>query len=226
VIYFIQNTVTNAIKIGYSKNAKKRLNGLQNATPDKLVLLGMIQGGLEHETEFHNRFAKHALRGEWFRGDIYREVMEIINNEAANPQPQMMNVIVAGDSEAFFVWSSDPQHNADRQRLQEAVFRALDNIHAKTQVAWVITGGERLLEHFAWEWANEHKVEVYRYHPKWKKHGRFAGFKVGPKLLRAMFDPKLLLVFVGSKVSSSTQSLIRRAEKAGIEVVRIYVGGP
>src|SRR4051812_16976431 len=53
MIYFIQNTVTKGSKIGNSKNPKKRLDGLQTATPDKLVLLGAIQGGLEHETALH-----------------------------------------------------------------------------------------------------------------------------------------------------------------------------
>src|SRR5262249_25951519 len=160
---FIQNTVTKAIKIGYSKNPKKRLDSLQTATPDKLVLLGAIQGGLEHETAFHERFARFAVQGEWFKGDILREVLEVIAKEAANPQKPKPNVIVAGDSDSFFQWSSDDHQMANRNRLEALVFQALGEIHANTPIAWVITGGERLLEHFAWQWASQNKVEVYRY---------------------------------------------------------------
>lgn len=226
MIYFIQNTVTKAIKIGYSKNPKKRLDSLQTATPDKLTLLGAIQGGLEHETAFHERFAKYALQGEWFKGDILREVLDIIAKDAANPQKPKTNVIVAGDSDSFFMWSSNKQQMANRNKLEALVSQALSEIHANTSIAWVITGGERLLEQFAWQWASQNKVEVYRYYPKWGRYGRGGGSKVGQQMLRSMFDPKLLLVFLGQKVSSSTQTLIKRAEKARIEVVKRTIYEP
>src|SRR5262245_4192754 len=60
---------------------------------------------------------------------------------------------------------------ADRSRLEAAVNQALSEIHAKTPIAWVITGGERLLEHFAWKWAARNHVEVYSYVPKGKNTG-------------------------------------------------------
>jgi YspA, cpYpsA-related SLOG family/Meiotically up-regulated gene 113 len=221
MIYFVQNTVTRAIKIGYSKNAKKRLDSLQTATPDKLALLGTIQGGLEHEAALHERFAGYALQGEWFKGDILREVLGIIAQHASGPQPQETNVIVAGDSDFFFVWSSNEQQMANRGRLEALVFQALSEIHSKTPIAWVITGGERLLEHFAWQWANKNKVQIQRYYPKWRRYGKGGASKVGQQMLRSMFDPKVLLVFLTGKGSSSTQTLLRRADKAGIEVKRV-----
>jgi hypothetical protein len=226
MIYFIQNTVTQAIKIGYSRNPKKRLDSLQTATPDKLVLLGTIQGGLEHEAAFHERFSKYALQGEWFKGDILHDVRAIIAKEAANPQPQKTNVLVCGDSDSYFVGTTDQDEMAEKARLEAAVFQALSEIHAKTPIAWVVTAGERLLEHFAWEWADQNGGQVYRYYPNWKKYGRVAAFKVGPQMLRSLFDPKLLLVFLGSKVSSNTKDMIRRAEKAGIEVRTKRVTAP
>jgi hypothetical protein len=219
VIYFIHNQATGAIKIGYSKNAKKRLASLQTATPHQLVLLGTVQGGLEHEAALHERFAQYALQGEWFKGDIIREVMELIAREASNPQQQKTNVIVSGDSDSLFAWSSDSKKMAEQTRLETAVHGALDEIQAKMPIAWVITGGERQVDHFAWRWADKNKVQVYRYYPKWRRYGRYAAFKVGPQMLRSMFDPKLLLVFVTDKVSSNTQTLIRRAEKSRIQVV-------
>src|SRR5207248_7489304 len=51
VIYFIQDTVTRAIKIGYSTNPQKRLKHLQNSNQNKLVLLYAMHGELEHEAE-------------------------------------------------------------------------------------------------------------------------------------------------------------------------------
>ena len=39
MIYFIKNKADAVIKIGYSKNAKKRLANLQTANPHELVLL-------------------------------------------------------------------------------------------------------------------------------------------------------------------------------------------
>src|SRR5205823_4885263 len=55
MIYFIQDTVTRAIKIGYSTNPQKRLKNLQNSNQNKLVLLYAMHGELEHEAELLRR---------------------------------------------------------------------------------------------------------------------------------------------------------------------------
>jgi hypothetical protein len=208
MIYFMQDTLTKAIKIGYSKNPKKRRSGLQTATPNQLVLLGEIHGGLEHETAYHERFADFRIHGEWFKGDILPDVLEII---AKNPtdRPPPSNVIVTGDSDF---------------RDTGLVSRSLAELHASNRIAWVITGGDRSFANAAEEWARRHDVEIYRYYPKWSRHGRFAGFKIGQQMLRSMFDAKLLLAFLAEKPSQSTTALMGRAEKAGIEVV--IRGGP
>lgn len=203
MIYFAQDTQTRAIKIGYSKNPKKRRYGLQSATPGELILLGAIHGGLEHESAYHEKFAQYRIKREWFKPDILPAVLEIIaKNPTDGPPPS--NVIVVGDSDF---------------RDRDLVFRTLNEMHAKNTIAWVITGGDRHLECWAWEWARLNHVEVYRYFPNWKKHGRFAAFKVGPQLIRSMFDPKTVLAFLADKVSASTSNLIRRVQKADIEVV-------
>ena len=226
MIYFIQNKTTGDIKIGYSKNPKKRLTGLQTATPHDLTILGVVQGGLDDEAAFHQRFAGSALKGEWLKVDILRDVLEVIARDAACPQPQKTNVIVAGDCDPCFMWASDERQMAARGKLEATMFGALDVIHAKPPVAWVITGGERQLDEFAWQWAGRNKAQIYRYYPNWKRHGRSAGFKVGPQMLPSMFDPKVLLVFLAGKVSSATRRLVRGAEKARIEVVMKSVAVP
>jgi hypothetical protein len=219
MIYFIQNKVTGHIKIGYSKNPKKRLASLQTATPHELALLGTIPGGLEHEGEFHRRFAGHELQGEWFDGAILPEVQQILAKAVSTPQPQYTNVIVAGDSDSYFMWSSDQQEMERRNRLEADIGQALDRIHAATPIAWVITGGERLLDHFAAAWANKNKVEHYPYRPNWRRYGKGAASRAGQQMLRSMFDPKLLLVFYTGEPSVTTKRLMRGAEKAGIPVV-------
>jgi len=203
MVYFTQDTQTKAIKIGYSKNPKKRRSGLQTASPNELVILGFIHGELEDEKAYHQKFAQHRIKGEWFKGDILPAVLEII---ARNPidRPPPSNVIVVGDSDF---------HD------QSLVSRALDELHARNRIAWVVTGGERSLERWALAWAKQNKVDVYCYLPKWSKHGRFAGFEVGRRLLRAMFDHKTFLAFLGGRAGSSTLKLIARAQKMGFEVV-------
>src|SRR5262245_44274909 len=98
MIYFTRDAQTKAIKIGYSRNPRKRRSSLQTATPNELVLLGTVHGGLEDERAYHRHFERHRLHGEWFDGVILPAVREII---ARNPidRPPPSNVIVAGDKD-------------------------------------------------------------------------------------------------------------------------------
>jgi hypothetical protein len=202
-MYFTQNTKTKGIKIGYSKNPKQRRSGLQTASEDDLVILGYIHGELEDERAYHQKFAEYRIKGEWFKPDILPAVLEII---AKNPldRPPPSNVMVVGDGNFFD---------------QGLVWRALDELYAKNRIAWVVTAGERALEHWAWAWASRNKVDVYRYYPKWRTRGRFAGFEASRRLLRAMFDHKTFLAFLGERPGPSILRLIARAQKMGYEVV-------
>jgi hypothetical protein len=80
MIYFTKDTGTQAIKIGYSKKPKERLGGLQTGNPSKLILLGSIPGTENDEATFHRRFAQFQLEGEWFKGEIIEQVLEIISS--------------------------------------------------------------------------------------------------------------------------------------------------
>jgi hypothetical protein len=81
MIYFVKDTGSESIKIGYSKKPAKRLAGLQTANPHKLILLGTIKGTPEDETTIHARFVEYRLAGEWFRGEIIEMVLDIIAAE-------------------------------------------------------------------------------------------------------------------------------------------------
>jgi hypothetical protein len=85
MIYFLKDTVTQEIKIGYSKKSpKQRLRDCQTGNAHKLILLGTVTGRREDEDCFHGRFAQHRLEGEWFKGDIIEEVLEILSAHQQN----------------------------------------------------------------------------------------------------------------------------------------------
>ena len=65
VVYFVR--AGDFIKIGTAVNVEVRVRALQTANAVELILLGTTPGDLRTETEFHLRFAKHHVRGEWFR---------------------------------------------------------------------------------------------------------------------------------------------------------------
>jgi len=64
MIYFIQDTATNKIKIGVSQKPMERLAGLQTACVGKLILIGVMDGARQEEIALHEQFTQH--RGEWF----------------------------------------------------------------------------------------------------------------------------------------------------------------
>ena len=68
VIYFILDTYSNAVKIGYTtiKGLRRRLQTLQPGTPYELRLLGALWGDKKIEKQLHEKFHYSHIRGEWF----------------------------------------------------------------------------------------------------------------------------------------------------------------
>ena len=68
VIYFILDTYSNAVKIGYTtiKGLRRRLQTLQTGTPYELRLLGALWGDKKIEKQLHEKFHYSHIRGEWF----------------------------------------------------------------------------------------------------------------------------------------------------------------
>jgi excisionase family DNA binding protein len=87
-VYFIQDTETEAVKIGVSIDPKMRFNQLQTGYPYRLVLLGTIPGSRQQEVEMHVRFERFHIRGEWFRGDdqLLSEIRALIEGINADDQ--------------------------------------------------------------------------------------------------------------------------------------------
>lgn len=75
-VYFIQVGVDGPVKIGLSRNVKGRMRSLQTAHPQRLTLLGAVDGDAELEAALHAKLAAHRLSGEWFapHPDVMAEV--------------------------------------------------------------------------------------------------------------------------------------------------------
>lgn len=66
MIYFIQVGRTGPIKIGFSKNIKKRLQTLQTANPYTLYVIGYMPGDKKVEKAIHRKFSYINIFREWF----------------------------------------------------------------------------------------------------------------------------------------------------------------
>lgn len=68
MIYFLQDSLTCDIKIGFAgSSAEARQKALQTGNPRVLVLIGTISGDMDREDELHERFKASRGIGEWFR---------------------------------------------------------------------------------------------------------------------------------------------------------------
>lgn len=66
-VYFIQEQPEGRIKIGKSRNPKKRLMNLQTGNPDPLEVIACLPGGRVEETLLHQKLDRYrCTRGEWF----------------------------------------------------------------------------------------------------------------------------------------------------------------
>ena len=67
-VYAIASERQWAVKIGVSCNLKQRMAGIQSGNPERLVLVGAVEGsfGLEARVHEYLRKADHRIRGEWY----------------------------------------------------------------------------------------------------------------------------------------------------------------
>ncbi len=85
LVYFIG--MKNSIKIGKTVNLHARLKKLQTGSPVRLRVLAYIEGGADLELEYHSRFAKDRVHGEWFRKSdaIMDEIKRILSSGNDRP---------------------------------------------------------------------------------------------------------------------------------------------
>lgn len=84
-IYFIENTETGRIKIGFTDGpVAKRLRALQTGSDATLRLLGTVPAQ-EHlgttEIQLHRRLRRFHYRGEWFDKGALTSVREILEKD-------------------------------------------------------------------------------------------------------------------------------------------------
>ncbi len=87
-------------------------------------------------------------------------------------------------------------------------------VHAERGISFLIQGGARGADYFAWEWANERGVMCGSYPADWDAHGK----RAGPIRNQQMIDegkPDGVVAFPGGR---GTKDMVDRAEKAGLKV--------
>lgn len=100
------------------------------------------------------------------------------------------------------------------------VTTVLSKLHSEAGIDGVIEGGARGADRLAREWADRWHVPVETYEADWENQGSFAG----PARNRRMLDegkPDLVIAFPGGR---GTADMVRKARKAGVEVVEISHG--
>lgn len=66
-VYFAR--AGDAVKIGVSRNVRRRVQMLSTCSPFPIQLLAVMPGGIQDERALHRRFAHLRMNGEWFRPD-------------------------------------------------------------------------------------------------------------------------------------------------------------
>lgn len=113
---------------------------------------------------------------------------------------------------------------AERRKIYTAIAEALNWVPTDHMDTWIppkgtviITGGARGVDTVADEWATVHWTQFEEYKADWDKHGKAAG----PTRNKRMIDegkPDVVLAFPGG---GGTADMVRRAEAAGIRVIKV-----
>lgn len=86
MIYFVEDSVSGLIKIGYSCDPARRMVKMQSDSPGELRLLAVMAGCRATERDLHARFADQRRRGEWFTQSDHLATL-ISQQEAAPEKP-------------------------------------------------------------------------------------------------------------------------------------------
>jgi predicted Rossmann-fold nucleotide-binding protein len=100
-------------------------------------------------------------------------------------------------------------------RDRDALYAALDRLHAEHGFSVVIAGGARGADTLAAEWAKDRAIPTEVYMAEWGRLGR----KAGPIRNQRMLDdgkPDLVVAFPGG---TGTAGMMALARKAGVPVI-------
>jgi len=99
---------------------------------------------------------------------------------------------------------------------RESLFAELNRLHATHPITLLIHGDARGADRLGDEWAKKHEIEVLACPSDWRRHRGGAGMVRNKQMLE--YEPDLLVACTGGR---GTQNMIKLAEDAGIEVVRV-----
>lgn len=100
------------------------------------------------------------------------------------------------------------------------LFAVLDRYHSVNGIDLIIEGGATGADRLARRWADHASVPIETYEADWENQGSFAG----PARNKRMLDegkPDLVIAFPGGR---GTADMVRKARRAGVEVVEITHG--
>jgi hypothetical protein len=93
----------------------------------------------------------------------------------------------------------------------------LDELRRRHDHLIVFQGGAHGADQMAREWCMARQVSFVSVEAEWNQHGRAAGPMRNQKMLD-LYSPGLVLAFPGGR---GTADMMRRAEAAGVEVIKV-----
>jgi hypothetical protein len=101
------------------------------------------------------------------------------------------------------------------------VWRELDRLHAELTITAVMQGGASGVDTMARDWAAARAVVCHECCADWAQFGMRAGPIRNARMLE--WRPDTVIAFPGGR---GTADMVRRAEAAGVEVIRVEMAGP
>lgn len=90
-IYFILAPDPGLIKIGITKNLKRRFAGIVTMSPVRLVLAATVDGPAKLEKDLHSALAPSRAHGEWFRPTD--EVLSVVEQAQAGDVERIYSLL-------------------------------------------------------------------------------------------------------------------------------------
>lgn len=152
-IYFIGNTEHKICKIGRSKEIHRRIIALQTANPYDLEILKTSSSKYLQEREYHKKFKKYLMRGEWFRleGELEEYIKKPHWRTLENKEWSQEMINNAELNKNFFIFKGG--HNLN---YPIHCFSSILDTQAKYYPEWLKTNKEKHFDYYF----NDKMVEV------------------------------------------------------------------
>lgn len=97
------------------------------------------------------------------------------------------------------------------------VYRVLSAVHEKRPVSLLVSGGAQGADFLGETWAKSQGIPIHVYPAEWARYGNRAGILRNQRMLDAE-EIDGVVAFPGG---TGTADMVRRAEKAGIRVMKV-----